>query len=123
MIFTHTHIDVRHSGKKPHELLNRDVKEQWYVPFSPLTFDKPADWRFYKQQSQIMIPLHAYRTSDSPVDALGFAIQLGVNVVGQLGQRPIKRLHLSLGAPVMAVTQADGTSAWSFWCGFGVLFE
>ncbi len=124
MQFTFNRVDLTASGENPTDRVMRsNVSEVWYVPFTPLVFDKTAEWRHYKREQLVLIPLFAYLAPDRPVDAMGFAFQLGVNAVAQLGQRKIKRLHLSLGEPISQVTDASNQPAWSFWLGVGAVFE
>ncbi len=112
-------------GYKPSDLIERGhANEVWYVPFSPLDFGNPVDWRFYKREQHVVIPMFPFLVPSDPVDALGYAFQLGVNAIHQLGGKPVRRLHLSLGDPVNQVfDDAAGQAKWSFYLGFGVVFE
>lgn len=112
-------------GKLIHDVVTRDhPSERWYVPFSPLSFDRVSDWRFYEQGHQIVIPLYPYRTADNPMDAIGFAFQMGVNALHQLGGKPVKRLHLALGEPLQQVQDSvTGTSQLLLYFGIGVVFQ
>lgn len=111
-------------GQSPADMIRRATNETWYVPFSPLRFDQQADWRFYKRNDHVVIPLLPYLVPSSPTDAFGFLFQLGVNAMHQLGGQRIKRLHLSLGEPVNQVyDETSGQAVWSFQLGLGVVLE
>lgn len=111
-------------GQSPADMIRRGTTETWYVPFSPLSFTEAADWRFYKRNDHVVIPLLPYLVPANPADAFGFLFQLGVNAAQQLGGKPVKRLHLSIGEPVNQVhDEASGQTVWSFQLGIGVLLE
>lgn len=127
MELTCTRVNVaamRERGHSPGDVLRRGhPNEVWYVPFQPVDFQAAPDWRYYKRESSIYIPMFAYRTAADPVDVIGFAFQLGVRAMHDLG-RPAKRLHLSLGAPAEQVyDEQSGNTEYLFVLGFGVVLE
>ena len=96
--------------------------EIWHVPFSPLNLVDPPDWRHVKRDNNVYIPLFPYLVSNDPANALGFAFQLGVRAIHDLGGQPVQRLHLAIGDPVNQVhDQASGELVWQFYLGFGVV--
>lgn len=112
-------------GQSPADIIQRGhPNEVWYVPFRPLDFKTTPDWRFYRREQHVVVPLFAYRTSSDPVDAIGFAFQLGVRAIHDLGGRPVRRLHLAVGTPAHQLfDELTGTVCWSFFLGFGVVLE
>lgn len=128
MELTFNRVDIQAAEArniKPSDLITRGhANEVWMVPFSPVTFTDVADWRHYKREHHVVIPMFPYLVPASPTDALGYAFQLGVNAMHQLGGRPVRRLHLSLGEPInQVVNEHDGTVVWSFHMGIGIVFE
>ena len=117
--------ETARGNNKPTDVIPRGAPgTTWLVPFSPVWTDKPADWRFYQHGDQIVIPLFPYLVPNNPTDALGFAFQLGVIAIQQLGNKPVKRLHLSLGDPVNQIFDPNTQqTVLSFQLGLGVIFE
>lgn len=109
--------------QKPVDIIQRGhANEIWHVPFSPVDFVNEADWRFYRREDNVVIPLFPYLTPNDPVDAFGFACQLGIRIIHELGGRQVRRLHLSLGMPAQQVyDQHTGQTHWSFMLGVGVV--
>lgn len=96
----------------------------WFVPFAPLDFVNTPTWRHFRRDASVAIPLYPYIVPNEPGDALGYAFQLGVRAMHDLGGRKIKRLHLSLGEPVgQFFDESAGQTRWSFHLGFGVVLE
>ena len=90
----------------------------------PLDFKTDPDWRLFKKDQAIYIPVFPYVVPSDPTDALGFAFQLGVRAIHDLGGTPVRRLHLAIGTPVNQITDpATGTVAWQFYLGFGVVVQ
>ena len=113
------------AGGSVSDLITRGhANEIWHVPFSPLVFTAKADWRHYKREAHVVIPLFPYLVPSQPVDALGFAFQLGVLAIQQLGGRTVRRLHLSLGNPINQVVVGEAENPmWAFHLGIGVVLE
>lgn len=124
MQFTFNRIDLQKSQMKQGsygDVLDKaSPSEIWYVPYSPIHFDKPIDWRVSSRGERVHIPLFSYFVSDQPVDAFGFAVQLGMRAMRELRDKECKRVHLSLGVPAESV-EVDGIAMWQFHIGLGVL--
>ncbi len=112
-------------GQKPGDLITRGhANEVWFVPFSPLDFQNPPDWRHYRRERHVYIPVFPYLVPNNPADALGFAFQLGVRAIHDLGGKPARRLHLAIGEPVNQVfDETLQDTVWQFYMGFGVVLE
>lgn len=112
-------------GITPHDMITRGhANEIWMVPFKPIDFAHTPDWRHYRRDQHVVIPMFPYLVSCDPVDALGFAFQMGVRAMHDLGGKPVRRLHLSLGAPMHQVLDEFTQQVqWSFYLGIGVVLE
>jgi hypothetical protein len=96
----------------------------WVVPFSPINFTDIPDYRHYKREQAVHVPVFAYLVPDDPVDALGFAFQLGVAAVSMRQQPlvPVQRLHVVIGHPVHQVEdEVTGHRSLQFHLGFALL--
>ena len=96
------------------------ANEIWMVPFKALDFQNTPDWRHFKKEPHIHIPVFSYLTDKTPTDAIGFAFQLGVRALHDLGGQPVRRLHLVMGEPVNEVIYQD-QPALQVYMGFGVV--
>ena len=128
MELTFNRIDlaaVEAAGSKPADLVLRGhPSEVWYTPWSPLDFQNPPDWRYTKKGDFVHIPLFPYLVNTSPTDAIGYAFQLGVRAMHDLGGKPVRRLHLVLGEPAHQVhDELSGELRWQFFLGFGVVLS
>lgn len=128
MELTYNRINLaaaENAGVEPADLIRRGhPNEVWMVPFSPLDFQSTPDWRYYKKGDRVHIPVFPYLVPSEPVDALGFAFQLGVRALHDLGGQPVRRLHLALGEPANQVhDEESGKLLWQFYLGFGVVLQ
>lgn len=126
MQLTYHRIDVeqtRAQGRPLGDIVERGSPgEIWQVPFSPLDLQSEPKWRHYRRERSVYIPMFPYLVSPNPADALGFAFQLGVRAIHDLGGQPAKRLHLAIGDPVQQVRDDNtGEVFWSFNFGFGIV--
>ena len=119
-------IEARHQQKNFGDVITRDKPaDVWYVPFQPLNFKDDPDWRIYRKESNIFVPAFPYLVPNRPTDALGFAFQLGVRAIHDLGGKPVRRLHLIVGDPVHQIQDPNnpGGVQWRFYMGFGVVLQ
>ena len=128
MELTYTRLDMAattaQGHKDPGDVITRGhANELWLVPFRPLDFKTQPDWRQYKKDQHIYVPVFPYLTPSNPADALGFAFQLGVRALHDLGGKPVRRLHLVIGEPVNQIQDAQGSVAWQFYMGLGVVLQ
>lgn len=127
MELTFTKLDVfaaRNRGVKLVDIIKRrHANEIWFVPFKPLDFVNTPDWRTYRREPHIVIPVFPYLTQTSLSDALGFAFQLGVRAMHDLGSRPARRLHLVIGEQIEQVPDTNNVPVWRLHLGFGVVLS
>lgn len=127
MELTFSKLDVfaaRSRGVKLADVIKRGhANELWFVPFKPLDFANAPDWRTYRREPHIVIPVFPYLTNTNISDALGFAFQLGVRALHDLGARPVRRLHLVIGEQVEQVLDTNNVPVWRLQLGFGVVLK
>lgn len=127
MELTHHSIDLqaeRNLGRTEFfDVIPRNERETWVVPFGPISVDQPVDWRYYKREKHVVIPLVPYLMPPDPALALGFMLQLGLRCAYDFG-RPVKRMHLATGHPVNQVAdQASGEVYWQYHAGLAVVLQ
>lgn len=127
MEVTHHRIDLtaeQNLGRKEfHDVIARNERETWVVPFGPIQVDAAVDWRYYKREKHVVIPLIPYLVHPDPALAMGFMLQLGVRCAFDFG-RPVKRMHLATGNPVnQIIDQASGDVFWQYYVGLAVILQ
>ena len=107
------------------DIIQRQRKgEIWAVPFSPIDFSSKTDFRHYRREDSVYIPMFPYVTPSDPADAMGFAFQLGAAAVNMLPHNQgVSRLHLSLGQPLEHITEGNGDTKLRFFLGFAFLLS
>lgn len=130
MELSHHRIDLaRHEAdERPlGDVITRDhASHNWIVPFSPVVFEALPDFRHYRREQQIYIPLFPYVVPNEPADALGFAFQLGAAAIAMRPDttKNVQRLHLSIAHPVHQVEdEATQKLMWQFHLGFALLLS
>lgn len=128
MELTYSKLDLATSVARGHKELGDVIKrghpsEHWMVPFKSVDFKNPPDWRVFKKEQDIYIPAFSYLTPNDSVDALGFAFQLGVRSLHDLGGKPVRRLHLTLGNQVTQVQDSAGNVFLQLYMGFGIVLQ
>jgi len=134
MELTHSRIDLAASETRhmqlapdkpfaPFAIIPRQKGEEWLVPFSPVSFTDPIDWRVYRREDHVMVPLVPYLLPAAPDLALGFMLQLASGCFSSLA-RPVAKLHVSTGYPVNDMFDEDaGERTWQYYAGFAVVLE
>lgn len=124
MEVTHSRLDLpayQRGMSPPHGVVNRAPAEIWMVSHDPISMDRPINWCVHQKDSQVLIPLVPYLTSDSPDLAFAFALSLGMRVSFDV-KRPIRRLHIFTGFPANEVSdEGSGRIFWQFQIGFGIV--
>jgi len=127
MEVTHSQIDVAQSLAQdvpPIAVIQRAASEAWLVSYDAIRMDQPIAWTQTSKEALVSIPLVPYlvRPGDEHLPlTMAYMLQLGMRVSFDLG-RPIKRLHLAIGCPIMVVDEG-GQTFWQYWVGFGVVLE
>ena len=107
----------------PFDIIRRSTGEEWLVPFSPISFTDPVDWRLYRREDHVMIPLVPYLLPTAPDLALGFMIQLAAGCFASLA-RPVKKIHVATGYPVHDLfDELNSERTWQYYVGFAVVLE
>ena len=135
MEFTHHRIDMAASEERHRlhaspdtpfqlfDIITRQKGEDWYVPYTPISFTERLDWRITRRENHVYIPLVPYLLTPEPDLALGFMLQLAAAAMGSLDRR-IRRLHVATGYPVSDIFNEDDRSRmWQYHVGFGVVLE
>jgi hypothetical protein len=128
MELTYSKLDVTTSEAQGHKNLGDIIKrghanEQWMVPFKAIDFQTPPDWRVFRKENDIYIPVFSYLAPNDSVDALGYAFQLGVRSLHDLGGRPVRRLHVTLGNQLTQVQDQEQNLFFQFYMGLGVVLQ
>lgn len=126
MQLTHHSIDLEacwNTRRSPCDMITRDNGEQWLVPFAAIQMDKALDWRHFKRNGKVHIPMFPYLLPTAPDLALGYMLQLGLRCAFDFG-RPVQRLHLATGTPVNEILdEYSGERCWQYWVGLGLVLE
>lgn len=116
MELTHHSIDlaaeIQLGRKEFFDVIPRNARETWMVPFGPIEVNNKVDWRYYSREHHVIIPLIPYLTPAEPALAMGFMLQLGLRCAYDFG-KPVTRMHLATGHPVNQVI--DDSTAERFW--------
>lgn len=105
------------SVEPPFDVFPHNEGPAWYSVDSPLTVDKPPGNIRENVGEYVRIELFPYLTRAEPIDAIGFAFQLGMN----LGKRfpTISRMTLVLGSQISKTTHPQtGLPVFRIWLGF-----
>lgn len=84
--------------------------------------DKRLTWEFYKQNEHVRIPLFPYITSTQPELAMAYIFSLAFKVAGQL-DKPVRKLHIAIGMPLVVVPRPPHGDCLQYWLGFGLILE
>lgn len=124
MEFTYSRINLPpYAGGQdpPHDVIRRNEGEVWLVPHAPVCLDRPIDWRHQRREDAVYVPLFPYLVPAEPDLALGFMLQLGIRLAGNLESRAnVLRVHLALGHPVNEVVLDPGGPVWQYQVGFAL---
>lgn len=104
-----------------HDVIARNERETWIVPFGPISVTDKVDWRYYQREKHVVIPLVPYLMPPDPALAMGFMLQLGLRCAYDFG-RPVKRMHLATGHPVnQVIDDATQQRFWQYHVGIAVV--
>ena len=121
MELTTNQIVLPADGSQAGDVIRRDGADHWYVPFKPFQPGQPVDWKVFKRDDNVYIPLVPYLSAPDPAQAMAFMCQLGASIALQLPGR-CARLHLAFGHEVRNVEQG-GQFTLQTHVGFGFLLE
>ncbi len=133
MELSHSRVDIEASRVRhmqvypdrefqPAATIPREVTEQWLVPFTPISFTEKVDWRIYKRDKKVHIPLVPYLLPAAPDLALGFMLQLAAGCFASL-DRPVQKLHVATGNPVNDLIDEEHGRMWQYYVGFAVVLK
>ena len=105
-------------------VVRENNKDIWLVPYSPIFMDKDIDWRHNKKNERIFVPVFSYLTANDPADALGFAAQLAMRAICDVGPNKLSRIHIVIGHPVNQVEDnATGVTNLQYYFGIGAVLK
>lgn len=110
---------------RPNLVFDRGRAEHWVVATSPVTLQRPTEWTHFNSEDQLAIELFPYLLRPEPDLAFAYLFACGLKCATQELRRPIRRLHVVTGVPVIEVDpkEAKGELTHRYWMGFGVLLD
>lgn len=123
MELTFHRIDISDTSpqRNPYDRIPREAADMWLVAFGPVLGGENADWRYFKRERSIHIPMIPYLMAPDPELAMAFMLQLGLACANDFG-RPLKRMHIAMGHPVNVVEES-GERFWQCYVGIAVVLQ
>lgn len=115
------------SRQKPGAIIDRGIKEQWYILEKAVLMAETPAWVLAAQGDNFFIPALPYLMQAEPELMLAYAIQLGVKIASGL-RGEVQRLHLVIGSPLKDVlvrdaAHPDGVERWQQFIGCAILLR
>lgn len=129
MQLTWSRLDLERTAaagvKQPGILLARASGEQWVVSEHAVQLDRPTQFTYFGDGNEFYVPLFPYLLHREPDLAFGYMFAAGLSCIARDVRRPVKRLHIVTGVPVIEVEphEAQGDRNTRYWLGFSFLLE